>query len=353
MKRSLYSLLVLSLFMLTGCQEEAITETSEPLYISGFAVSAPVTQQFRSFKGQVVPAEQTPIAFRVTGEIQEVLVKAGDVVKQGQLIAKLEDSKAKQSVNDAKAQYSLASKQYQRGKELNRRAMISKAELDELFANRELAKATFRSAQNQLTYTHLVAPFSGKVLDVYKEQFERAAAGEPILNLYQNDKVYVRIDLSDNVLAMINPETNQDSYHPVTTFVGLSDSYSMEYLEHTSEPNAQTQTYEMYLTMPQPSTEILPGTSATVNVDMVEAGITSIDGYHVPVTVLQAGQKAGLFYVWIIRDGQAVKVPVTIRQINGEGAIVASGITQGDVLANSSLRKLREGKKVTLVENQQ
>lgn len=353
MDRSLYSLLALTLFMLTGCQEETATEISEPLYISGFTVDAPVTQQFRSFKGQVVPAEQTPIAFRVTGEIQEVLVKAGDVVKQGQVIAKLEDSKVKQAVNDAKAQYTLASKQYQRGKELNRRAMISISELDELFANKELAKATYRSAKNQLTYTHLVAPFNGKVLDVYKEQFERAAAGEPILSLYQNDKVYVRIDLSDNVLAMINPEINRDSYHPVTTFVGLSGSYSMEYLEHTSEPNAQTQTYEMYLTMPQPSTEILPGTSATVNVDMVEAGIASIDGYHVPVSVLQAGQKAGLFYVWIIRDGQATKVPVTIRKIDGEGAIVASGVIQGDVLANSSLRKLRENKKVTLVENQQ
>ncbi|MGF1901041.1 efflux RND transporter periplasmic adaptor subunit [Aliivibrio sifiae] len=353
MNRSLYSLVILATLMLTGCQEETVKEVSKPFYISGFTVDAPVTQQFRSFKGQVVPAEQTPIAFRVTGEIQEVLVKAGDVVKQGQLISKLENSKAKQAVNDAKAQYTLASKQYQRGKELNRREMISKAELDELFANRELAQATYRSAKNQLTYTHLVAPFNGKVLDVYKEQFERAAAGEPILNLYQNDKVYVRIDLSDNVLAMINPETNSESYHPMTTFVGLSDTYSMDYLEHTSEPSEQTQTYEMYLTMPQPSIEILPGTSATVNVDMVEAGISSIDGYHVPVTALQAGQEAGLFYVWIIRDEKAERVPVTIRQINGEGAIVASGITQGDVLANSSLRKLREGKKVALVENQQ
>ncbi|MGN2614147.1 efflux RND transporter periplasmic adaptor subunit [Aliivibrio fischeri] len=352
MNRSLYSLLVLTLFILTGCQEENTTEQSKPLYISGFTVNAPVTQEFRSFKGQVVPAEQTPIAFRVTGEIEEVLVKTGDVVKQGQLVAKLEDSKVKQAVNDAKAQYSLASKQYLRGKELNRRAMISKAELDELFANRELAQATYRAAKNQLAYTHLVAPFNGKVLDVYKEQFERAAAGEPIMNVYQNDKVYVRIDLSDNVLAMINPETNRDSYHPTTTFVGLSDSYSMKYLEHTSEPNAQTQTYEMYLSMPQPNVEILPGTSATVNVDMVEAGITSIDGYQVPVTALQAGQKSGLFYVWIIRDGQATKVPVTIRKISGEGAIVSSGIKQGDVLANSNLRKLRDGKKVMLMENQ-
>ena len=353
MKGKLFTVSAIALAVLTGCQGDTQMVSEHSLYVSSVSVGEPVKSQFRAFKGIVVPAEQTPIAFRFAGEIQHVLVKAGDVVKQGQLIAKLEDSKVKQAVNDAKAQYSLASKQYQRGKELNRRAMISKAELDELFANRELAQATYRSAQNQLTYTHLVAPFSGKVLDVYKEQFGRAAAGEPILNLYQNDKVYVRIDLSDNVLAMINPETNRDSYHPLTTFVGLSDSYSMEYLEHTSEPNAQTQTYEMYLTMPQPSTEILPGTSATVNVDMVEAGITSIDGYHVPVTVLQAGQKSGLFYVWIIRDGQAIKVPVTIRQINGEGAIVASGITQGDVLANSSLRKLREGKEVTLVENQQ
>ncbi|MDF5010236.1 efflux RND transporter periplasmic adaptor subunit, partial [Vibrio parahaemolyticus] len=177
-----------------------------------------------------------------------VLVKAGDVVKQGQMIAKLDDSKEKQAVNDAEAQYTLAIRQLKRGEDLHARQMISKAELDELTANKELAEATFYNATNQLNYTRLFAPFAGKVSDVFKERFERVAIGEPVLNLYQNDLVYVRIELSDNVLAMVDPNSDSMSYKPRATFSGIDGRFALDYLEHTSEPNAETQTYEMYLT---------------------------------------------------------------------------------------------------------
>ncbi|NMU82045.1 biotin/lipoyl-binding protein, partial [Vibrio parahaemolyticus] len=90
--------------------------------------------QYRVFKGQVVAAEQTPIAFRTSGEILQVLVRAGDRVKQGQLLVKLDDSKQKQVLEDTKAKHALALKQHERGKELFERAMISQAELDELMA---------------------------------------------------------------------------------------------------------------------------------------------------------------------------------------------------------------------------
>lgn len=353
MKRSLFTVSAIALAVLTGCNsnEEAVAE--QPLYVSTVSVDVPVKSQFRTFKGQVVPAEQTPIAFRRAGEVQHVLVKAGDTVKEGQMIAKLDDSKEKQAVNDAEAQYTLAIRQLKRGEELHSRQMISKAELDELTANKELAEANFYNATNQLNYTRLFAPFAGKVSDVFKERFERVAIGEPVLNLYQSDKVYVRIELSDNVLAMVNPNTQSMSYQPQATFSGDEKRYQLNYLEHTSEPNAQTQTYQMYLTMPQPEQEILPGTSVSVSVDMVAAGITSIDGYNIPMTALQAGNHDGEFFVWKLNGDAVTKVAVTINQVNGEGAIVSSGVAQGDVLVNSSLRKLREGKHVDVVEKVQ
>ncbi|MGR5231697.1 efflux RND transporter periplasmic adaptor subunit [Vibrio rotiferianus] len=353
MKRSLFTVSAIALAVLTGCNSTDEVVAEQPLYVSTVAVDVPVTSQYRIFKGQVVPAEQTPIAFRRAGEVQHVLVKAGDTVKQGQMIAKLDDSKEKQAVNDAEAQYTLAIRQLKRGEELHHRQMISKAELDELTANKELAEANFYNATNQLNYTRLFAPFAGKVSDVFKERFERVAIGEPVLNLYQSDKVYVRIELSDNVLAMVNPNTQSMSYQPQATFSGDTQSYPLDYLEHTSEPNAQTQTYQMYLTMPQPKQEILPGTSVSVAVDMVEAGITSIDGYNIPMTALQAGSHTGEFFVWKLNGDAVTKVEVTIDQVNGEGAIVSSGVAQGDVLVNSSLRKLREGKHVDVVEKQQ
>ncbi len=353
MKRSLFTISAISFAVLTGCQSDNQQVSDQPLYVSTVSVDAPVKSQFRAFKGLVVPAEQTPIAFRRAGEIQHVLVKSGDVVKQGQMLAKLDDSKEKQAMNDAEAQYNLAIRQLKRGEELYERQMISKAELDELTANKELAEANFYSASNQLNYTRLYAPFSGKVSDVFKERFERISVGESVLNLYQNDLVYVRIELSDNVLAQVNPNTESMSYKPQATFSGVTDTYALDYLEHTSEPNSETQTYEMYLTMPQPEKEILPGTSVSVMVDMVEAGISSIDGYNVPMTALQAGNESNEFSVWKVNGSEVTKVPVDITQVNGEGAIVSSGVNQGDVLVNSNLRKLREGKHVEVVEKRQ
>lgn len=76
----------------------------------------------------------------------------------------------------------------------------------------------------------------------------------------------------------------------------------------------------MYLTMPQPEEEILPGTSVSVAVDMVAAGITSIDGYNIPMTALQAGNQDGEFFVWKLNGDAVTKVEVTIDQVNGEGA---------------------------------
>ncbi|HHX8439061.1 TPA: efflux RND transporter periplasmic adaptor subunit [Vibrio diabolicus] len=353
MKHSLLTISAIALAVLTGCKNENQAIVEQPLFVSTISVDAPVQSQHRAFKGIVVPAEQTPMAFRRAGEVQHVLVKGGDVVKQGQMIAKLDDSKEKQAVNDAEAQYTLAIRQLKRGEDLHARQMISKAELDELTANKELAEATFYNATNQLNYTRLFAPFAGKVSDVFKERFERVAIGEPVLNLYQNDLVYVRIELSDNVLAMVDPNSDSMSYKPRATFSGIDGRFALDYLEHTSEPNAETQTYEMYLTMPQPKTEILPGTSVSVLVDMVKAGITSIDGYSVPVTALQAGSEGNEFFVWKKEGDIVTRVPVMISQVNGNGAIVSSGVSQGDILINSNLRKLREGKHVDVVENNQ
>lgn len=353
MKRSLLTISAIALAVLTGCKNENQAIVEQPLFVSTISVDAPVQSQHRAFKGIVVPAEQTPMAFRRAGEVQHVLVKAGDVVKQGQMIAKLDDSKEKQAVNDAEAQYTLAIRQLKRGEDLHARQMISKAELDELTANKELAEATFYNATNQLNYTRLFAPFAGKVSDVFKERFERVAIGEPVLNLYQNDLVYVRIELSDNVLATVDPNSDRMSYKPRATFSGIDGRFALDYLEHTSEPNAETQTYEMYLTMPQPKTEILPGTSVSLLVDMVKAGITSIDGYSVPVTALQAGSEGNEFFVWKKEGDIVTRVPVMISQVNGNGAIVSSGVSQGDILINSNLRKLREGKHVDVVENNQ
>jgi len=353
MKKSLLAASVAALLLLQGCSSEESSTVSTPLMVSTLTVGSSIEHQQRSFKGQVMPAEQTPLSFRIEGELVQRDVIEGQQVKKGQLLAKLDDRKLRQRVADAKAQFELTNKQLKRGKELFAKQMISDAELDELTANMKLARANFRSEQKRLDYSVLTAPFDGVISTLHKEQFESINPGEAVVSLYKNEQVYVRIQLSDTVLAMLDPDQNQRTYQPMASFSGSEQRYPLSYLEHTSEPSPQSNTYEMWLTMPQVSPAILPGTSVSVDVDMLAAGLSIKQGFQLPLTALQPGSHDGQFYVWKWQGGDVSRQEVVVEQINSYGAVVASGIAKDDVLVTSSLRKLRQGQAVIRVEDSQ
>ena len=343
MNLSKLSVVVASALLLQACNSEIEHREQPSLLVSTFEVGAPLTDQFRSFNGQVMPAELTPLSFKLAGEIQQVTVEAGDVVEKGQLLATLDNATYIQELTDAKSQFELASKQLARGNEMFSSKMLSQSEHDQLTANYKLASANLASAERKLSYTKLLAPFSGTVSTVDKQRFENVTPGETLLSLYQNDKVYVRIQVSDSILASTSPDMRSNSYRPKATFGGHKGEYPLTYLEHTSELHPQSRTYEFWMQMKQPESEILPGTSATVNFDMANAGLNVVQGYQLPMTTLAACVEANQFCVWKIENGQAFKSEVEVEKISGQGALISHGVERGDVLINSSLEKLREG----------
>ena len=66
----------------------------------------------------------------------------------------------------------------------------------------------------------------------------------------------------------------------------------------------------VWFEMPQRDPAILPGTSVSLRVDMAEAGLSSLQGYQLPMTAIQAGREAGQFFVWKIEDNQVHRVEV-------------------------------------------
>jgi len=346
MKLTQISLVLSSLLVLQACNSDIQHRESAPLTVSTYQVGEPEVNQIRKFNGQVMPAELTPLAFRLAGELKQVLVESGDNVTKDQVIAQLVDTKLQQELIDAKSSYELADKQLKRAKELYLSNMVSKAELDELNANFTLSKVNLKKASLDVEYTKLKAPFSGIVSDVDKKNFENIAPGETVLSIYDNSKVYVRVNVSDTVLAGFNPDIKSDRYKPLAHFSGQEEEFQLEYLEHTSELHPESKTYEFWLKMAQLAKPVLPGTSVTVYVDMAQAGLSEVRGFKVPMTTLEAGQKQGQFHVWKVAEGKALKTPVQVDQITGKGALVSLGLNQGDTLANSNLRKLREGMEI-------
>lgn len=345
-------LMLLAMFLLFACQDKSTIKTPSPLIVNTFTVQDAIDIRYRTFKGTVVPADLTPLSFRLEGELDGISVRTGQKVKKGQLLAQLDDSKLKQQFADAQAKYQLAKKQLQRGQKLSTTKMISKSALDELISTAQMTEVNFKIAENNLKYSQLTAPFSGYIAEVPKQSFESVKPGETILTLYRDDIVRVHIDISNSVLAAINPDMNKQKQKVTTTFSNDPQIYTLHYYQHTSEPASGESAFQLWLEMPQVKPRILPGTSANINVDMLQASLHVVSGYQVPMTVLDAGNKDNEFYIWKFIDGKVHKQVVDVIQINKEGAIIKSGLKNGDVLVSSNLRKLRENAIVTATEKE-
>lgn len=341
--------LLFSLTLLSACSEEAPVGERVTTTVSLFEVQQPVDTQYRHFKGTVVPADLTALSFRIQGELQNILVKSGQHVHRGELLAQMDDSKLRQQLADAQAQYQLALKQEQRGQELRDKQMISASELDELSANRKIAHVAYRVAENNLAYSQLIAPFDGFISAIPKETYESVAPGETVLTLYRDDVVRIRVGVSDSVLAMINPAIDRHAYQIKTTFFGDDREFTVNYYEHSSEPVEGGNAFALWLEMPQAEPPILPGSSANLDVDMLAVGLSQLQGYLVPMTAIDAGVQPGEFFVWRYSDGVVHRQPVDIIQVNSRGVIISHGLRQGDKVVVSKLKKLREDAAVTIV----
>jgi RND family efflux transporter MFP subunit len=349
-----HSLLALTLTsLLSACSEPAETVSEKTLSVLTININESAAQPEREFNARVEPAELTPLSFRIAGELTNMSIKPGQHVQKGQLLAELDNRKLKQQVDDAQATFSLAERQLNRAEGLVGKSLLSQEEYDVLKANYQLAGVDYQLAKAQLKYSQLRAPFEGLIAEVPKQSFENVTPGETAVSIYQDHLVYVRLQLPDNLLAQIDPTERNYTYQPKAKYAGNDTLYPITFLEHTSEPNPETQAFEVWMSMPQVEPAILPGTSVTMFVDLEAAGLVGRSGYLLPMTALEAGNSNQQFYVWKVIEGLAQKVEVQVAQIHTDGVLVSEGLSQGDEIIVSSLAKLRNGLSVTTNSQEQ
>lgn len=336
-------LLILAIWLIAGCSPQAPKSPPQALAVATITVAGEEQAPQRSFNGRVVAPDLTRMAFRIDGKLDQLLIRPGQRVEAGQLIATLVDRTQQQALTDAKAQFTLLERQLSRAQQLQRQGSVSDAELDELKANWRLARANLNAARARLDYTRLTAPFSGVVAEVHKEQFETLSPGEPVASLYRADRLDVQIPVPDSLLSQIDPNSPSIGYAPEARIEGFAEPIQMRYLEHTLELDPQTRAFQLWLSVPIESVDWRPGLPATVTVDMAKAGLTLPQGVRVPLSALSAGAQPGQFRAWKVVADKVEPVEVAVSAITQAGALVSHGLTPGDTLVVSGLSRLEAG----------
>ncbi|MFM2403262.1 MAG: hypothetical protein RL223_1142 [Pseudomonadota bacterium] len=187
---------------------------------AGAAGPAAVPAVASRHEGLVEPLRQTTVAAQVAGAVVELRVQAGDRVRAGQLLLRLDAQAARQAdaaslaqVEAARAQADLARRDLQRQQALQQRQFISAAALERAQAADSAAEAQLQAvqAQSRLTrtqsgWTEIRAPYDAVVAAVPVAIGDMALPGRPLLQLHDPRRLRVSAALPLSVLAGLAPD---------------------------------------------------------------------------------------------------------------------------------------------------
>lgn len=156
---------------------------------------------------------------RVAGELQGLTVREGDLVKEGQVIARVESTEfqarvrqAQQQAESAKAQVDIAKRSFENNRSLVDQGFISKTALESSLASLAAAEANFQAAQagaevavKSLQDTVLRAPISGLIAQRLAQTGERVAIDARIVEIVDLSRLELEASLSaaDSLLVTV------------------------------------------------------------------------------------------------------------------------------------------------------
>lgn len=148
--------------------------------------------------GVIQPVKQSTVSAQTAGRIVSLLVKAGDTVRAGQLLATIDEREAlvgaqrsQAQLAQAQADWHVAQTNLTRNRELQAKGFVSQAALDMAQAQfqgaqagRDQAQAGMQQAALARGYSRVLAPYDGRVLDTDVQVGDLAVPGKPLLTVY-------------------------------------------------------------------------------------------------------------------------------------------------------------------------
>ncbi|BDU37505.1 efflux RND transporter periplasmic adaptor subunit [Vibrio nigripulchritudo] len=350
-------LTLLAASVLFGCGQVEVAPDKPLPKVKAIELGEKLQQDQMFFPAVAEAADKSALSFRVSGEISKLVVKEGDKVKKGQLIAQLDPTDYQLKVNNAQAKYSVADSQYRRSEPLVKKGLLAQSQFDELAAQRQIALAELELAKLHLSFTQLKAPISGVISRVAVDQFENIQVGQQIVNIHSLDQVDVLIQIPDR-LFVEQPKDMDVTKIEVMVRVKEGVEYPAAIKEYTTEPDPKTATYNVTLTMPMPDDSIiLDGMAVEVAAQGKNTGLTLKRGISIPVEAIFNADGDELSrdnkYVWVLGDnGEVRKTKVETGKVNFDEIQIVNGLEQGQQIVIAGVARLRDGMKVEVISQE-
>jgi RND family efflux transporter MFP subunit len=311
-----------------------------------YMVEASSNLRRSEFPAVVSASRSTQLAFEVGGRVEALNVVESSQVKQGDVIAQINQQDYINKVTQARSEYQNAESEYQRARRLAEQNAIATNVVESRKAQRDIAQAGLDTAQKALDDTTLRAPYDGNISTVSVKQFQNVQPLEIVATL-QSDGVEAIINVPARIVAF------SQQFTPVSTNVVLDVAPDIAipatFKEASTEADPNTQTYEVRFSFEPPEDLIiLPGMTATVRTEAQAASGFDDDEDRVSVPRAAIVAEGEIRFVWVVDPDsmQVEKRTVTIDEGLGDVLSVSAGLETGEIIVAAGGSFLHEGMQV-------
>jgi RND family efflux transporter MFP subunit len=330
--------------------------------------------------GYVTPRRRATVAAKITGRVDEIFAEEGMYVRQGQVLAMLDDADARArltsavadrdataaTLGDLRVNLANAERDRRRGEELLKRRVMSEEEFDRTRTTEEslrarinlaevqvrASEARIRVAQQDLDNCTVRAPFAGIVVSKdaqVGEMVSPISAGggftrTGIATIVDMESLEIEVDVNESYIARVTPG------QPATAVLDAYTDWQIPAKVRTVIPSADRQkaTVKVRVGFDQLDPRILPDMGVKVTFLGDEVSPSPDGGARVRIPQAAVHVEGGSAAVFVYRDGRVERRVVRLGQVRGDAQEVIAGLSEGEQVVTTRLAELRDGQRVQL-----
>jgi RND family efflux transporter MFP subunit len=332
---------------LNSAIEELDTLKRNPL-VTSLTIKKEVFVHYLELQGNVKTKQNVLVYPEMAGTLESVLVKEGQRVTKGDVLAIIDDGGMAQQVAQLEATTELARTTFERQKRLWDQKIGSEIQFLQSKTNYQAQKNSLAQLKKQLEKSSITAPFNGIIDDVIKDQGTVVAPGpgSEVFRIINLQNMYLEADIPESYIASIKKGKDVEVDFPI---IGKMVKTTIRQTGNFINP--ANRTFKAEISVPNKDKSIKPNLTAKLKIN----DYTNPSAILIPQSIISENAE-GKQYVYVIEKikgniGFAKQVVVTTGRTQGDVIEILSGVSSGDLLIEAGARSVKDGQKIKIAKS--